>query len=102
MTLLSWKDNELEPDSGSEDYFSLSSNVGREAFNDRADVIKAQTLLGHAGYIDLEPVKGPTGWYGKPLELGIRRYQKDNGLTVDGVMLPGGEPEAETSDQAVD
>ena len=72
-------------------YFALAGGVGREAANDRADVIKVQTLLTHAGYLDPGRLDGPTGWYGKPLELAIRRYQKDNGLTVDGVMLPGGE-----------
>jgi peptidoglycan hydrolase-like protein with peptidoglycan-binding domain len=85
------KDNELNEDIAVGDYFALTGGVGREAVNDRPDVIKAQTLLGHAGYVDLERLGGPTGWYGKPLELGIRQYQKDNGLVVDGVMLPGGE-----------
>jgi len=73
------------------DYFRLGRPVGREAANDRADVIKAQTLLANAGYYDLAGTDGPTGWYGQPLERALRRYQKDNDLTVDGVMRPGGE-----------
>ena len=81
-----------EPDEGpSPDYFSFGAPVGRDSVNAREDVVRAQTLLGHAGYFDMERTEGPTGWYGKPLELGIRKFQKDNGLTVDGYMEPGGE-----------
>ena len=80
-----------DPIAGSPDYFNFDGSVGRNAANQRQDVIKAQTLLGNAGYYDLAGTDGPTGWYGKPLELAMRRYQKDNGLTVDGIMQPGGE-----------
>lgn len=84
-------DLNVDPGMNSPSYFSLDGPVGRGSANDRPDVIKAQTLLGNAGYYDLVGTDGPTGWYGEPLERAMRRYQKDNGLTVDGVMLPGGE-----------
>lgn len=74
-----------------EDYFQLSGSVGRDGVNDRADVVRAQTLLAHGGYFDVTRTEGPTGWYGKPLELAIRDFQQDRGLARDGVMLPGGE-----------
>lgn len=80
-----------EPGESNEDYFAFGSLVGRDSPNQREDVLRAQTLLGHAGYFDMERTEGPTGWYGKPLELGIRKFQKDNGLAVDGYMEPGGE-----------
>jgi len=78
---------------GDEDdgYFHLGGTVGREAANARPDVLRAQTALAEAGYFDTRATEGPTGWYGKPLELAIRRYQKDRGLTVDGYMAPDGE-----------
>lgn len=84
-------EEQLRPDDEDEDYFTFGSPVGRDSVNAREDVLRAQTLLSHAGYFDMERTEGPTGWYGKPLELGIRKFQKDNGLTVDGYMEPGGE-----------
>lgn len=70
------------------DPFLLSGPVGRGGANDRADVIKAQTLLANAGYLDLPAPGVPTGWPGSDLASGITRLQKDNGLEADGVMLP--------------
>lgn len=70
------------------DPFSLSGPVGRDASNDRADVIKAQTLLANAGYLDLPAPGVPTGWPGSALFNGITRLQKDNGLEPDGILLP--------------
>lgn len=72
-------------------YFSLGRTVGRDSRNEREDVLRIQTLLAHAGYFDMERTEGPTGWYGKPLELGIRKFQRDNGLAVDGYIEPSGE-----------
>lgn len=37
------------------DLFSFAGSVGRNGDNDRSDVIKAQTLLADAGYLDLPP-----------------------------------------------
>ncbi len=68
--------------------FAFSGSVGRFGTNDRADVIRAQILLGNAGYYDL-PLPGvPTGWPGAGLERAIFAYQKDRGLTPDGLLLP--------------
>lgn len=100
-----WKPSPHVPDERQDphapDYFTLLESVGHDGRNERADVIKAQTLLANAGYYDLAGTDGPTGWYGKPLELSMRKFQKDRGLTVDGIMLPGGETlaalQAETS-----
>src|SRR3546814_15268522 len=70
------------------DPFSLSGPVGRFGANDRADVIKAQTLLANAGYLDLPPPGIPTGWPGADLVSGITRLQKDSVLAADGLLLP--------------
>lgn len=70
------------------DLFSLGGPVGRSGDNDRADVIKAQILLGNAGYYDLAGLGAPTGWAGGGLDDAIRRFQADNGLAPDGILLP--------------
>jgi peptidoglycan hydrolase-like protein with peptidoglycan-binding domain len=73
------------------DPFSLSGSVGRFGDNDRNDVIKAQVLFGNTGDYDLAALGAPTGWPGGELDQAMQRFQKDRGLTVDGIMLPGGE-----------
>jgi lysozyme family protein len=70
------------------DLFSLAGSVGRNGDNDRSDVIKAQTLLADAGYLDLPAPGIPTGWPGEGLTRAITDLQKDNGLVADGLMLP--------------
>jgi hypothetical protein len=70
------------------DPFSFSGSVGRNGDNDRADVIKAQTLLADAGYLDLPAPGMPTGWAGEGLFRAIGKVQKANGLPVDGLLLP--------------
>lgn len=79
------------PESNDADLFSLLGTVGDWGENNRQDVIKAQILLGNAGYYDLVDLGGPTGWAGGELKRSLRRYQKDRGLSVDGIMLPDGE-----------
>ncbi|MFN3399655.1 MAG: lysozyme [Ferrovibrio sp.] len=73
------------------DLFSLSGSVGELGDNQRQDVIKTQIMLGETGHFDLGNLGGPTGWPSSDLSRGLRRYQQDRGLTVDGVMLPQGE-----------
>lgn len=71
-----------------DDIFSFGGSVGRNGDNNRGDVIKAQTLLADAGYLDLPSPGIPTGWPGEGLTRAITRLQKDNGLEVDGLLLP--------------
>ncbi|MFN3399610.1 MAG: peptidoglycan-binding protein [Ferrovibrio sp.] len=70
------------------DLFSFGGSVGRNGDNDRGDVIKAQTLLADAGYLDLPAPGIPTGWPGDGLTRAITKLQKDNGLEADGLLLP--------------
>jgi lysozyme len=74
-----------------EGFFNLSGSVGDLGDNNRSDVIKTQIMLGETGHFDLGGLGGPTGWPSSDLSRGLRRYQQDRGLTVDGIMLPGGE-----------
>lgn len=68
--------------------FSFGGSVGRNGDNGRDDVIKAQTLLADAGYLDLPAPGIPTGWPGDGLTRAITNLQKDNGLQADGLLLP--------------
>lgn len=77
----------LLPREGS-DPFAFSGSVGRNGDNDRADVIKAQILLANAGHYDLPAPGVPTGWPGGELERALQAFQRDNGLTADGTLLP--------------
>lgn len=64
--------------------------VGQGAPNRRADVARVETFLDRAGDLDLAETEGPTGYFGTALDQGIRRFQKENGLKVDGLINPGG------------
>lgn len=109
MSLLSFDDDSLSPPSGlpsfdlppldllagppgfmpaGNDLFDLSGSVGLGGANDRADVIKTQVMLGNSGDFDLAGLGAPTGWPGGDLTQGIRSFQKRNGLTEDGLILP--------------
>jgi len=87
MSLLSISND----DALSDDPFILGGSVGHAGENDRADVIKAQVLFGNTGHYDLAALGAPTGWPGASLEQAMRRFQKERGLQVDGLMLPQGE-----------
>lgn len=59
---------------------------------DPDDVLSAKSTFNRLGYYEV-PSYGLTPHPDQPLFDGIRDYQKDNALTVDGYMLPGGETE---------
>ena len=69
---------------------TIAQSVGMEGKNDRADVAVAETLLHQNGVLDTNQTKGPTGYFGTRADQAIRRFQKDKGLKVDGLMLPNG------------
>lgn len=72
--------------------FDLSAAIGPGLLNRRADVFKLQTLLHREGYL---PDAGPDGGWGGDWsnrdDYALRRFQRDNGLDIDGVAAPGGE-----------
>ena len=65
---------------------TLSSNSG--AHPDDVKVVKER--LKQNGYYD-EPSYGITPHPDKELFDGIKKFQRDNGLSIDGVMKPDGE-----------
>ena len=66
-----------------------------EASNaDTGDIVNAKRALLQLGYYQ-PPEGGALGaWVDNQLFEGIRRFQRDNRLKVDGVMRPGGPTEA--------
>ena len=59
---------------------------------DPDDVLAAKSAFKQLGYYET-PSYGLTPYPDQTLFDGIRSYQKDKGLTVDGYMLPAGETE---------
>lgn len=71
-------------------WFDIKKPVGSAQPNQREDVIKVETILGNTGHFDIKGLGGPTGYIGSVLDEGIRNFQKQNGLEVDGILNPGG------------
>ena len=69
---------------------TISQSVGMGGKNDRTDVAVTEKLLHQNGVLDTNQTKGPTGYFGMRADQAIRTFQKDKGLKVDGLMLPGG------------
>jgi hypothetical protein len=69
----------------------LSGPVGLSDSNNRTDVAKIETLLALAGALDIDKTEGPTGDMGHRMDQGIKTFQKDRGLQVDGRLDPQGE-----------
>jgi peptidoglycan hydrolase-like protein with peptidoglycan-binding domain len=70
----------------------LKNTLGTSYPADPSDVVHTKLRLQSHGYYD-EPKYGVTEYPDTPLFEGIRRFQKDNGLQIDGLMRPGGPTE---------
>lgn len=75
-------------------YDELQLNRPLRATSDAApeDVLSAKSAFKQLGYYET-PSYGLTPYPYRQLFDGVREFQKDNGLTVDGYMLPAGETE---------
>lgn len=71
--------------------FDLQDSVGNGRSNRRSDVFRLQTLLHREGDLDAATTGGPTGYWGGRDDTALRRFQKTNGLTMDGWVTPDGE-----------
>lgn len=89
MTQFSDLHDEALPDTR---LFDLSDGVGIGCANRRADVFRLQSLLHREGYLDAAGPAGGWGgdWSGRD-DYALRRFQRDNGLVIDGQALPDGE-----------
>lgn len=74
-----------------DDLFDLQAGVGPGQTNRHADVCKLQGLLHLEGYLDTAATNGPTGVWGARDDYALRKFQRENGLAIDGVVRPGGE-----------
>ncbi len=83
----------LEPEIPEDDagWFDLSGPVGFGHASSRADAIRLEGILANSGDLDLAERGGPTGYWGLAQDTALRRYQKRNGLAVDGWAAPDGE-----------
>lgn len=70
---------------------SLTDSVGRNGRNRPDDVARAQRVLSNAGTFPFAMPLERTGRPSEPLFEGIETFQRENGLTVDGLMNPRGE-----------
>ena len=72
----------------------ITGSVGNNMDNNEEDVLNVKRNLNKVGYFDdLDQEPEPHGIITKNMEDGIRSYQKDNGLKVDGILHPRGETE---------
>ncbi|MFN8703505.1 MAG: hypothetical protein ACK5X0_15470 [Rhodospirillales bacterium] len=71
-------------------WFDLADTVGLGRMNGRRDVFKVESILADAGDLDFAGTNGPAGYGLYTLDDGVRKYQKRNGLKVDGWLRPDG------------
>ena len=69
--------------------YSLKSRIGPDSNMDLDDVLKTKKALNGLGYMSL-PRHGLTPYPDNKMIDGIRSFQRDGGLRVDGVMKPDG------------
>lgn len=72
--------------------YRLKSAIGADRETDLDDVWVVKKNLRDNGYYT-EPSYGMTPYPDQFMFDAIRQYQKENGLKVDGIMLPDGETE---------
>lgn len=77
------------------DFFSglLDGPIGNNKDNHPDDVRKTKRNLKNAGYMDEDDQEMESPFITRRMDTGIKSFQRDNGLKVDGIMNPGGETE---------
>ena len=70
----------------------LRRSVGLGRSNDRDDIRTLKTMLHRIGRLP-EPEESFSGDFDTPLERAVIGFQQENGLDVDGRLMPGGETE---------
>jgi len=72
--------------------FQIKKPVGMSYALDETDVLKTKSALSSLGHYEA-PETGMTPWPDTPMFEGLKSFQKDQGLKVDGFMKPGGPTE---------
>ncbi|MGH1403806.1 MAG: peptidoglycan-binding domain-containing protein [Alphaproteobacteria bacterium] len=71
----------------------LEGSVGNNMENKQDDVRKTKRHLQDAGYFDEDVQEVETPFITRKMDEGIKAFQQDQGLKVDGILRPGGETE---------
>lgn len=80
-------------------WFSLTGPLGTNYRVEPNDIVNTKRALAALGYYSVPPERGIDDWTDSPMFDGIRRFQKANGLKVDGFMRPGGPTERAINQQ---
>ncbi|MBC7951845.1 MAG: peptidoglycan-binding protein [Rhodospirillaceae bacterium] len=83
-------------------WFNLKQTMGTNYTVDPGDIINTKKALNQIGYYDVPPHRGIDDWTDDAMFNGIRSFQKDKGLKVDGLMRPGGPTETAINNQMTD
>lgn len=78
---------------GASTMLNLKSPIGTNYRVDLNDLMETKRALSDLGYYDVPPHRGIDDWTDDATFDGIKRFQQDNGLKVDGFMRPGGPTE---------
>ncbi|BAE52836.1 peptidoglycan-binding domain-containing protein [Paramagnetospirillum magneticum] len=68
----------------------LNDTIGSSYPADPGDVLNVKTSMNNLGYYDPPAAYGLTPWPDTPMFDGIKNFQKDHDLEVDGIMHPDG------------
>ncbi|MGE5502439.1 MAG: peptidoglycan-binding domain-containing protein [Ignavibacteriales bacterium] len=74
-------------------WFKLKEPMGASYRVNPGDIVNTKTALTQLGYYKPPKGMGIQPWTDEAMFDGIKRFQKDNGLEVDGFMRPGGPTE---------
>lgn len=74
--------------------FTLKGPMGTNYRTDPSDILNTKQALNRLGYYDVPPERGIDDWTDDAMFKGIRAFQKDNSLKVDGFMRPEGPTES--------
>ena len=74
-------------------WFSLNEPFGSDYAVDPQDIVNTKTALNQLDYYDPPEGIGIQPWTDNAVFDGIKQFQKDNKLEVDGYMRPGGPTE---------
>lgn len=72
----------------------LKAPLGTNYTANPNDLMNAKKALNQLGYYDIPPHRGVDDWTDDATFDGIRSFQKDHRLKVDGLMRPGGPTES--------
>lgn len=80
-------------------WFNLKKAMGTNYTADPSDIVNTKKALNQLGHYEVPPHRGIDDWTDDAMFNGIRAFQKDNGLKVDGFMRPGGPTESAITKQ---